>query len=246
MGRALAIVVGLASAWWAMPAWPAGKVAVVLVDGHLRVRGDAEANLISLVSEAPAEITVGSFDGEGTINGGSEPFIAQGVQDVTFVAGAGDDVVNLVDLFPGTVPGDMTLATGSGNDSIGFDDTSVGGELTVATGAGDDAVHWDAGEYGAWTIHTGAGADTVAAEAFAVLGDVEVHTGSGPDAITTFVQTFRGDVEMAAGAGDDTVVLQDSVFDGDVTLDGGGGTDDFEDAGGNTFGGALRVERFEG
>lgn len=40
--------------------------------------------------------------------------------------------------------------------------------------------------------------------------------------------------------------VQDSTFDDDVRLSGGPGTDDLEDAGGNTFNGALEVENFEG
>jgi hypothetical protein len=55
-GLALGLVSG-----WSLPAWPAGDVTVVLVNGHLRIRGDAESNLISLVSEAPGEITVGNL-----------------------------------------------------------------------------------------------------------------------------------------------------------------------------------------
>jgi hypothetical protein len=194
----------------------AGNLTVVLSNDHLRIRGDAEANLISLVSESPGEITVGH---DGTINGGVDPFVAQGVVDVSIIAAGGDDTLNTADLFPGTLPGDLRISTGDGADIVDLCDTSVGGDLTIRTGSGDDQVGITPGFYGGgWAIRTGSGADTIAVESVQVDGPVSIRTSGGADAITTnFDAAFHDDVEMATGTGDDPVALEFTTFDGDVT-----------------------------
>jgi hypothetical protein len=241
----LALVLGVAVIGWPMWARAAGNVTVKQVGGELRIRGDREANLISLASEGLGEVVVGSFDPAGTINGGPGPFFAQGVEGITVSMGAGDDHVTLVDLFftNAAMPGDVRIATGSANDTINAEDSSAGG-LGIVTGQGNDVVHWDGGRCESLTIRTGAGADEVWISSFEVMGKALVHTGAGSDLISSFVQTFRDRVQVTTGAGDDTIALASSTFDGAASFNGGRGSDEFDEDQ-STFNGGLTVENFE-
>jgi hypothetical protein len=222
----------------------AGNVVVKQIGGALRIRGDAAANKISLENDG-GDIGVGSFDGIGTINGGSAPFIAHGVRAVTIDLGAGDDWITLEDFHAnfGDVPWDLRINTGSGNDTIDASDSGAA-SLQIATGPGDDVILWDGGGCTSLTIHTGTGADQIWMSSFEVTGKTLIDTGAGPDLVWSFVEQFGGDVTVETGAGDDTVSLASSRFDGAARFEGGAGTDAFQDDQ-STFNGGVAVKHFE-
>ena len=238
----LTLAVALAVAVIARPSLTtaAGNVTVKQVGGVLHITGDAEANLISLVSEGVGQVEVGSFDPAGTIDhvtGGL--FVAHGVRDIVVSLGAGDDWVTLLDVF---APGALRIDTGRGNDTINGQDSSAGA-LQIFTRQGDDTILWDGGTFGSLRICTGAGADELTLSSVDVTGDTFIDTGSGSDRIDSFVQKFGGRVKVVAGTGDDTIALDSTWFEGPAMFDGGGGSDTF-DPGQSKFDGGLTTKNF--
>jgi len=241
-GRPLTLAVALTVAVIGSPSLTkaAGNVTVQEIRGELRITGDDEANLISLVSEGAGQVEVGSFDPAGTINhvtGGI--FLAQGVKDIAVSLRAGDDVVNLLDVF---APGHLRIDTGRGNDTINGQDSSAGA-LHISTGQGDDTILWNGATFGSLRICTGAGADELTLISVDVTGDASIDTGSGPDRIDSVVQKFGGRVKVATETGDDTIALDSTLFDGHAMFDGGGGSDTF-DPGQSTFNGGVTTKNF--
>jgi hypothetical protein len=96
----------------------------------------------------------------------------------------------------------VTIATGRGDDGVGFIDAHVPGTLRIDTGPGDDAVGWDDSGAVKLRIDTGGGDDTI------------VFDGGGLGR--------RSSITMGAGA---DLILASSGFAGPSTIDGGGGDD---------------------
>lgn len=117
----------------------------------------------------------------------------------TIDAGAGDDVVQLID-------GVDTVNLGSGNDQL----ESLLGTATVMGGSGDDEMT----AYGGMaTFHGEEGNDTLTSHG----GSDQLYGGSGDDTLTAGL----GDDSLDGGSGNDIL----SAEDGNNQLDGGTGDD---------------------
>ena len=113
--------------------------ATVTAGGNLLVIGDSKANQIT-IQDTSGVLQVSSLDGTTTINGGSGPFIATGfTHDVDVFMNRGDDVVHVGGSGPVTsLPNNLVIDTGPGNDTVDVENTSIGGNLLLFGGAGSD------------------------------------------------------------------------------------------------------------
>src|SRR5690606_6502540 len=191
----------------------AGDVGVEIVDGDLFISGDDLGNRIEISAGSEGEFVITGLpteDGETTINGSAEAFVATDFTGNVFVdtgAGADEVVVGNVQL-----GGDLAINTGADNDTVivggaaaetDAASLSVDGNLLVSTGAGDDTV-----------ILGGAlndGGDLSADVALEVGGNVRVDTGDGADRVAGVGLSVDGNLALNAGTGDDQVTLGSAI-----------------------------------
>src|SRR5580704_16624707 len=114
--------------------------AIVTSGGNLVVTGDAQGNQIRIQSASGGALQVSSLDGTTTINGGSSPFSTTGVTgNVAVFMKQGADVVDVGGTgMLTTVPKNLFVDTGSGNDTVDVENASIGGNIAIFGGAGSD------------------------------------------------------------------------------------------------------------
>ena len=119
---------------------------------------------------------------------------------------------------PVTVTGDFTVAGGTHTGAIDVDTDSTG-NVTITTGSGDDTIVADGTTASGktHTITTGAGADNVTGGA----GTDMIYMGAGDD---TLAASGGGNDTIDGGAGDDTFTMA-STLTADDTITGGEGED---------------------
>ncbi|WP_020475788.1 beta strand repeat-containing protein [Zavarzinella formosa] len=145
-------------------------------------------------------------------------------KNLTVTGGAGNDLVQMGNLF--TVTGDSNFNLGDGQNNVILSSTSnatdFGGKLTVKTGNGNDTTTFvNVQAAGDVSVTSLAGNDVVYVD-----GGTDMTTGGG----STFAKTFTADT----GAGDDIIDLGSGVgvpggpaatFTGKVTIKTGAGND---------------------
>ncbi len=124
-------------------------LAAVLPGGNLLLLGDSKPNQISIQSSGGA-LQVSSLDGTTKINGSTNPFTANGVTGGVYVfLGQGNDVLQIggatvaPTISPAvtlttTIPQNLLVITGNGNDTVNIEDTSIGGSAAIFGGIGSD------------------------------------------------------------------------------------------------------------
>jgi hypothetical protein len=114
--------------------------ATVTSGGNLVVTGDAQGNQIRIQSAAGGALQVSSLDGTTTINGGPGPFSTTGVTgNVAVFMKQGADVVDVGG--PGmltTLPHNIYVDTGTGNDTVDVENASIGGTVAIFGSTGHD------------------------------------------------------------------------------------------------------------
>src|SRR5579863_10413541 len=141
-------------------------VASVVAGGNLLILGDSKANQIGIETTSGGALQITSLDGTTRINGSTSPFTPSGVTGSVFVfLGAGNDVLQVGGGSPATtIPHDLLIGLGNGNDSVSVATTSIGGNLDIFGGRGGD------------TISVGSAASS---SAVSVSGNVFIAAGCG-------------------------------------------------------------------
>jgi hypothetical protein len=84
LGARLVLGAALLSSAAATSVWADGNVTAVVVDGELRLRGDAAGNAFSVIlGSQPGTLEIGGFDGTTTTNGSPEGMVVSGVTALT-------------------------------------------------------------------------------------------------------------------------------------------------------------------
>jgi large repetitive protein len=159
-----------------------------------------------------------------------------------------DDDWNYISVYWADLGGKLTINTGNGGWRVALIDADVAGDVSIATGSGDDEVSlWGGGEDddddvlfaatdgdsrgfgGNVTIKTGAGEDTVAAAFVSrIVNNLSIDTGNDMDFVALQKVEATGNVTVKTGNGDDVIVCAE-VSANNVTLDSGnaskGGSD---------------------
>ena len=141
----------------------------------------------------------------GVTDGGTHSVTFDGIENVTFLTGSGNDTMTAGD-------GDNLFVTGLGNDTI----TTGNGHNTIDAGGGNDTMTaGDGGNFvdgglGDDTITTGTGADEIVGGA----GNDTINAGAGNDLITG----GAGDDLINGGLGVDTASYMDATNGVHVSL----------------------------
>ena len=192
----------------------AGNVlAAVSADGDLTLTGDDQANAVDVTIEN-GNVVVRGRDNT-TINGAADDFVA--FQNSTSIAddffarlGNGDDELFVQDV---TISGRASVHAHAGNDSIGFDSTSVGQSLGILGGRGADVVNLEDVQVGRdFVLYAGRDNNTVRVANSTITRDVWMFSGRHDDSIVLDTVTVGDDLRVFTGAGADDLVIQDSTI----------------------------------
>ena len=208
-----------------------GNVTAKVVNGDLRLTGDADLHSIEITQLGPTKFHVHGKDGT-TVNTWTGA-VATGVTDDIIIDLKG--AVNNIWLHDLTVPDSLKVKTGSGGDVITMDNVTVTGQFTMRTRARDDYVTITDLAVGATArITTGAGDDMVDIERSLFHDRLWAGFGSGADYLEILSSSFSNVLSISMGGQDDYATWMQcwSPLGGDIY--GGKGDDTFRDQGGST------------
>ena len=143
--------------------WSAGTVQVFQKGINLHIKGDHEANKVTLSQTQINEVTVTGVDGT-TIEGG--PTFTNVAGFLHIVLKQGDDVVAAPGMLE--LDGSISAKLGAGNDALTLTQPKVVGTIRVQRSDGND------------TPLIGDETDALLVQAF---GDIKIQGGSGIDSI---------------------------------------------------------------
>lgn len=124
-------------------------LAAVVHGGNLLVLGDSKANQIAIQSTAGGGLQISSLDGTTKINGSTNPFTANGVTGGVYIfLGQGNDVLQIgvggatptvspaIPVVTTSIPQNLLVVTGNGNDTVTIENTTIGEVLPSTAGSG--------------------------------------------------------------------------------------------------------------
>jgi hypothetical protein len=225
----------------------AGDVLVSVVNGHLLIEGDAEANQIAVTAGATAGSFIVQGIGDTEVRQASAPsteppappsgLVVEGVRgNVRITLGDGADELSL---HAASFRRDVVINTGAGTDfvNIGVDDdvdptapdesanVNIRGSLLIRTGADGDAVNLGSARIGGVSAVVTDGGDdevNVGAAAFGTVATPGV-IGAGE---TAMLHSRRG-IDILLGEGSDSATFTDvAASRGQIVVGGGEGDDD--------------------
>jgi hypothetical protein len=196
----------------------AGNVQVYFHGNDLCIVGDSAANGVEVRQASPGVYKVDGFvwGGDFTkVNGMSNGEVtAKGVAHDVVIAlqGGGDDLeFGIGDQNKITVPNNLLISTGNGNETINIRDVAVGAELGIATGSGQDNVYIQG-----CTVGTNL-----------VVGDAVGKVNSNAsDNITILSTSVKNELAISTGLGNDSVNI-DSCAANSIYAELGAGNDSF-------------------
>lgn len=204
----------------------AGGVSAMVRGGDIIIRGDDADNKIEVRANAEGGISVFGLE-ETTINGtvGPVELMANTTvpDDIRVVLGNGDDLVRIEGIDVGD---DVRVVAGSGSDAVGFFDANIGGSVAVIGSRGSDDVSIDATTIGdKLKVSLSKGQDTLGIDASTVSGRARIVGGSGEDRVAVRQSTMGDNVVVVSGSGSDAIGLKDAQIDGRAVVRTGSGDD---------------------
>lgn len=184
-----------------------GDVSALIVDGSLRMRGDAAANSVVLDQIGLTGHQVRITGAGGTqINGQAAPVVLSGVLRRLFIRmGGGADSVTLNNM---SLPGNLAVVQ-TGDNSVALSVNSVkvarslyiknSSRLRTRTLIANSAIG------NMFMMQTGSGGQSISLQSVSVRRETSIVTGKGTDTVAVDDSTFRGAVRMDTGAGTDLV-----------------------------------------
>ena len=191
----------------------AGNVMAALVNDCLQITGDSQANSIAVFQNQQGNWVVRGFS-KTTINNGQADAVFSDVSCIHIDTGAGNDVVGVGH---GTLPEELVVNTGTGNDAATLLCLNVG-SVCVNTGTGNDFL-------------LAAGITTTPPEqtpdvspSTARSATMAFDTGDGNDiALLSAIKTDS--LSLSTGKGNDAAGLLGVCVDNCLAVDMGAGTD---------------------
>ncbi len=198
----------------------AGNVIASLNGTHLSVSGDAADNQME-VTVINNEVVLRGLSNT-TINGTT----------ALFVIAANTD----------TAPGNITIESGAGNDTVIFSrNVKVSGRTWVDGGAGNDTLSVDGATFqNEFSIFGRAGNDTISVQDATTEGLLRIKGKSGDDLISLTDLTANGEIRIEGNRGADGVSFNNVTTSSRTKINTGSGADDIVIRG-STLNGALRV-----
>lgn len=219
-------------------------IAAVVHGGNLLVLGDSKANEIAIQSTAGGALQISSLDGTTKINGSTNPFVANGVTGGVYIfLGQGNDVLQIgvggatstvsaaIPPVTTTIPQNLLVVTGNGNDTVTIENTAIGGSAAIIGGIGTDV----------FTVGSPATGIPIT-----VGGDLFVEGGFGNSTIAVFDANVTGNLTLVGNGSNDHIqvgydeglgIIGDESETGHVNVGGDLSITDSPDPFGFLFGG---------
>ena len=198
-----------------------GNVLASLSGPHLSVSGDAADNQVE-VTVVNNQVVLRGLSNT-TINGSTELFVIAANTD--------------------TAPGNITIETGAGNDSVIFSrNVKVSGSVWLDGGAGNDALSVTGSTFQRTiSIYGRAGNDTISLQDATTESLLRIKGNSGDDLISLTNLTTNGEIRIEGNKGADGVSFNNVTTSSSTKINTGSGNDDIVIRG-STLNGALRVK----
>jgi cyclophilin family peptidyl-prolyl cis-trans isomerase len=194
----------------------AGNVVADLIDGNLKLTGDAAANTIEITVDGD-DVVVRGLDGT-TVNGSADGFV---IRAGSTIFGGDVDVAlaQSTDTFlisgPVTIDGDVCVYDSSGSGRLGITDATIGGDVRVHSSKSADTISLLNAELdGDLILHLDRGRNFVSLDDTTVAGEMSVWTGKQADFVVLQGSTVGG-LLAVTGRRNDEIILRDSTIDGD-------------------------------
>ncbi|MCA9012615.1 MAG: peptidylprolyl isomerase [Planctomycetaceae bacterium] len=197
-----------------------GNVIASLNGPHLSVTGDAAGNQLE-VSVVNNQVILRGLTNT-TINGST----------ALFVIAANTD----------TAPGNITIETGAGNDTVIFSrDVKVAGSTWLDGGTGNDTLSVDGATFQQTiSIYGRDGDDTISVQNATTEGLLRIKGKAGDDLISVTNLTANGEIRIEGNRGNDGVSLNNVITKGYTKIKTGTGDDNIVIRN-STLGGTLRI-----
>lgn len=214
----------------------AGNVLASVDHGDLVVRGDGADNAIQITQESPGIYKVTGLDGT-TVNGvAAFTNTTEVTDDFDIRMHKGADHVLIQGTSAITVPDDLRVRTGRGNDGVSLKDVTVNDDTQIRLRADDDSLNIvDSTFKDHFKLRAATGLDKIAVEGSQFDDDADLRTGAGDDIVVLCDSTFNREAEAHLRDGADTLYVGGSTFHDKTELFGGDGTDLLKVLSGNTF-----------
>lgn len=198
----------------------AGNVLASLSGSHLSVTGDAVDNSVE-VTVVNNQVVLRGLSNT-TINGTT----------ALFVIASGTD----------TAPGNITIQTGAGNDTVIFSrNVKVSGSTFLDGGAGNDALSVTGATFHqVISIFGREGNDTISVQNATTQGLLRIKGNAGDDLISLTNLTANGEIRIEGNLGADGVSFNNVTAGSSVKINTGRGDDNIVIRG-STLNGALRI-----
>jgi len=168
---------------------PAGNVIAKIADGVLYIRGDDEANSISLIQNSNGSITLSSGSDATTINGGTDNLTRFGIDSINMKMKGGDDVVSISHL---SLSHAIEIELGDGNDTLTIDHFHAEKQSAIYGQAGNDTISISHSEFHkSLGLFGGVGDDQVSTTNSYFGRGTEINGGAGTD-IRNFFKVSYG------------------------------------------------------
>jgi hypothetical protein len=189
----------------------AGNVTAAFNGANLVITGDNANNQVEVLYNG-VDVLVRGLSGT-TVNGAAADFLAVAASDtlpgnLEVTLGKGNDLLYVDDAV--VVTDDLIVAPGAGNDTTVLDTVTVGGDIELGSifpttdDPGNDAVSMDNVTADFILVVTGTGHDLVSLDV-TTTDDVVVITGSGDDLIGGDIQSAEL-IVLSTGSGNDLIL----------------------------------------
>ncbi|MDA1232022.1 MAG: peptidylprolyl isomerase [Planctomycetota bacterium] len=220
----------------------AGNVVASLNGGHLSVTGDASANQLEVTVSNNQVVLRGMTD--TTINGSTSVFVIADNTDtapgnITIQTGAGNDTV----IFSRNVKvaGHVFLDGGTENDSLSVTGATFRQSVSIYGRTGNDTISvQNATVDGILRVKGNAGDDLISLTNVTTNSGLRVIGGAGADGVSLNNVTTNSWTEIKTGAGDDNITIRDSDINGFLRVKTRQGSD-ILDMDGNTVNGVTAI-----
>jgi large repetitive protein len=217
-----------------------GNVLAAIVQGNLLVVGDSKANQIGIQSTSGGGLQISSLDGTTKINGSTNPFTTNGLKGNVYIfLGLGNDVLQIggsgvaqtpspaVVPITTTIPQNLLVVTGNGNDTVNIENTAIGGSAAIIGGIGTDV-------FTVGSPPTGV--------AVTVGGNLQIDGGYGNSTLAVFDANVTNNLTLIGNGNNDHIqvgydeglgIIGNESDTGHVNV---GGNLSITDSGGSSFG----------
>lgn len=226
----------------------AGDVGVSVLNGDLRIVGNAADNQVEVYRLNNGQIRVAGID--TTVNGSSSQNFSVS-DDIFITMNQGNNDVFFRNYNGGVRADAVQISMSNGKDRVFVDGLRARGDVEIHTWGGNDQISISRSSAGTQPIfdrenvlvRSGAGDDTIDLFQVVAWGDIDIETFDSANAVEADVvridRALAGDdlfIDLGGG-NDDAVVRNTDVWD-DLSLTAGGGID-FADFQGNDVGDRL-------